>query len=266
MTINVSSLAEAAVDVLTTAGPTQKVSKTYLYVAAWRNGEMSIGQCTPPDRPARPAAPRLCAPREMPKRSTGPKGRIALVHALAHIELNAVDLAWDIIARFTGDDMPSAFYDDWVTVADEEAKHFEALKTHLHSWNTAYGDLPAHDGLWEAAAVTAEALLARLALIPMTLEARGIDTTPHLVQRLRQAGDEETASILDMIYNDEINHLAVGVRWFEFLCARDQKPPTDQYKYLLERYFRGTPKGPFNIDARTEAGMTANYLAPWLET
>tara|TARA_R110000868_G_scaffold106575_9_gene292179 strand:+ start:275 stop:1075 length:801 start_codon:yes stop_codon:yes gene_type:complete len=266
MTVSAPSLAEAAVDVLTTADPDQKVSKTYLHAAAWRNSEVSVGHCTPPDRPARPSAPRLCAPREMPKRSTGPKGRIALVHALAHIELNAVDLAWDIVARFTNDDMPDAFYDDWVMVAEEEAKHFEALNSQLDAWNTAYGDLPAHDGLWEAATTTADALLARLALIPMTLEARGIDTTPPLMQRLRQADDEKTANILDMIYKDEINHLAVGVRWFEFLCARDQKRPTDEYKNLMDRYFRGVPKGPFNIDARTIAGMTPNYLAPWLES
>ena len=200
----------------------------------------------------------------MAKRSTGPKGRIALVHALAHIELNAIDLAWDVIARFTYEEMPREFYDDWVAVAEEEARHFQALERQLCSWGASYGDFPAHNGLWEAATKTADLLLARLALIPMTLEARGIDTTPALSQRLREAGEIDTSDILDMIYEDEIGHLAIGVKWFEFLSARENKPPATEYERLLNKYFSGAPKGPFNLEARQMAGMTAQYLKPWM--
>lgn len=257
-------LAAAAVDILSTADPGQKVSATFYYANAWRNCELPVGHCHPPSRPSRPHLPLLCPPREMPKRSTGPKGRIALLHALAHIELNAIDLAWDIIARFTNVSLPKEYYDDWVKVAEEEAQHFQALETKLNSDGTEYGDLPAHDGLWEAAETTGNALNARLAVIPMTLEARGIDTTPQLVQRLRQAGDREIAEILDAIYEEEIGHLAIGVKWFEFLCAREQKTPFPEYKRLLDSYFRGTPKKPFNIEAREKAGMTVKYLEPWL--
>jgi uncharacterized ferritin-like protein (DUF455 family) len=264
VTYNAQSLAAAAVEILTTPGPRQKIDLTFYYAEVWRKSELQIGHCRPPNRPSRPSAPRLCAPREMPKRSTGPKGRIALLHALTHIELNAIDLAWDIIARFTRSNMPDKFYDDWILVAREEAKHFQMLEEKLSSWGTAYGDLPAHDGLWETATVTGESLMARLALIPMTLEARGIDTTPSLSQKVRQSGDRETANILDMIYGDEISHLAIGVKWFEFLCARESKAPIEEYKHLLEQYFRGAPKGPFNIDAREKAGMKAQYIEPWL--
>jgi uncharacterized ferritin-like protein (DUF455 family) len=258
-----NSLAIAAVDILTTADPLLKVSKTFRYAATWNGADLPVGHCPPPRRPSRPQAPVLCAPSAMPKRSTGPKGRIALVHALAHIELNAIDLAWDIVARFTSNNLPTDFYNDWVEVADEEAKHFQALVQRLTSWDVVYGDLPAHDGLWEAADITAESLPARLALIPMTLEARGIDTTPKTSQRLRQADDAKTADILDMIYEDEIKHLSIGIRWFEFLCAKEGTEPTLEYKYLLDKYFRGTPKGPFNIEARESAGMGPGYLEHW---
>lgn len=196
----------------------------------------------------------------MPKRSTGPKGRVALVHALAHIELNAVDLAWDIIARFASTDLPRAFFDDWVNVAQEEAEHYRELARRLTELGISYGDLPAHDGLWEAATLTADDLLARLALIPMTLEARGLDTTPMTCVKLRGNNDEATALILDRIYTDEIKHLEVGVRWFEFECLRRGLAPPAHYKALLNARFTGTLKPPFNMEARNQAGMGQNYL------
>jgi len=258
------SLAESAVNVLTTANPSEKVESTYLFASQWRRGDFPVGESTPPTRPARPAKPMLCAPGEMPKRSTGPKGRIALVHALAHIELNAIDLAWDIIARFTGHDLPKSFYDDWVEVAEEEAKHFEELANRLRDLDVTYGDLPAHDGLWEAAEITSKSLPARLALIPMTLEARGIDTTPNTIERLKRAGDEKTVAVLSTIYNDEIKHLTIGVRWFEYISAKDKFDSPTEYKRLLGKYFRGTPKGPFNLQARERAGMNRRYLEPWM--
>lgn len=200
----------------------------------------------------------------MPKRSTGPKGRVALVHALAHIELNAVDLAWDIIARFAGADLPRKFFGDWVDVAEEEAEHYRDLAQRLTGLGISYGDLPAHDGLWEAATLTADDLLARLALIPMTLEARGLDTTPMTCVKLRGNNDEATALILDRIYTDEIKHLEIGVRWFEFECARQGHSPHTHYKALVDARFTGTLKPPFNMEARNMARMGQVYLIPWM--
>ncbi len=258
------SLSEWAVEILTTAEPDAKVAMTASAAAAWRIGALSLGKAVPPDRPARPERPVLLEPREMPRRSTGPKGRIALVHALAHIELSAIDLAWDIIARFAVADLPRAFCDDWVDVAAEEAEHYAALAARLGRLDAGYGDLPAHDGLWGAAARTADDLAARLGLIPMTLEARGLDTTPPTVARLRTAGDDDTAAILDVIYADEIKHLAVGVRWFEFLCRRENKNPHAAYRDIIAARFPGGLRPPFNLEARKAAGMSAEYLEPWM--
>lgn len=259
-----TTLMALAVEVLSTADPDSKVAKTIAASETWRHGDLAVGHAVPPERPARPARPVLMSPREMPKRSTGPKGRIALVHALAHIELNAVDLAWDVVARF-GAGMPRAFFDDWVDVALEEAEHYAALAARLRSLDAAYGDLPAHDGLWEAAMRSADDLAARLALIPMTFEARGLDTTPPTTEKLRASGDEQTAAILDIIYTDEIKHLAVGIRWFEFLCATAGKDPHAAYKHVVDKRFPGGLRAPFNMEARAAGGMGADYLRPWLQ-
>ena len=257
------TLAQGAVDILLTAAPAEKVAATYALADVWRAG-IEVGTATAPARPARPEHPELRRPGDMPKRSMGPKGRIAFIHALAHIELNAVDLAWDIIARFAHLDLPRSYYNDWVGVAVEEAEHFSALADRLIDWGAAYGDLPAHDSLWDAAQVTADDLAARLAIIPMTLEARGIDTTPAAVERCRAAGDPDTAAILQQIYDDEIKHLAVGVQWFEYCCSKAGVAPEARYAALLAKRFRGDLKPPFNIPARTQAGMGESYLKPWL--
>jgi len=257
------TLTELAVEILSTADPDLKVRLTQKAAPVWKAGSLAVGNAAPPDRPARPPKPELLAPRDMPRRSTGPKGRVALVHALAHIELNAVDLAWDIIARF-GVNMPRAFHDDWVDVALEEAEHYAALAMRLLELECSYGDMPAHDGLWGAAIRTADDLAARLVLIPMTLEARGLDTTPQTTEKLRAAGDEATAAVLDTIYFDEIKHLAVGVRWFEHLCALSGSNPHITYKRLIDERFPGGLKPPFNMPARQQAGMSEAYLQPWL--
>jgi uncharacterized ferritin-like protein (DUF455 family) len=240
-----AALCTYAVGVLETADPQAKVALTAEAAAAWRRGDLPIGQATPPARPARPERPALLAPREMPKRSTGPKGRTPLVHALAHIELNAIDLAWDVVARF-GAGMPRAFFDDWVDVALEEAEHYAALAAHLHTMNVTYGDLPAHDGLWDVAMRCADDLAARMAA------------------KLRAVGDEATAAILDVIYTDEIKHLAIGVRWFEFACAAAGKNPHAVYKQTIDERFPGGLRATFNMQARTQAGMGEDYLRPWL--
>jgi len=184
-------------------------------------------------------------------------GRIALLHALAHIELNAIDLGWDIVARFPG--LPRAFYDDWVGVAAEEAEHFALLEARLSTLGGAYGDLPAHDGLWESAAATAHDILARLAVVPLVLEARGLDVTPEMIRRLERAGDPDSAAILRRIYADEIDHVAAGARWFDVLCRDQGLDPETVFHDRVRRYFKGHIKAPFNRDARDRAGFPARY-------
>lgn len=213
-----------------------------------------------PDRPGRPDKPELVPPKNMEKRSLHTlKGRIALLHALAHIELNAVDLALDIVARFTTEGVPHSFFDGWMQVAFEEAKHFRMIRDRLRELGAEYGDLPAHDGLWQAAHSTRNDLTARLAVVPLILEARGLDVTPVLQAKMRETGDTTSADILDVIYNDEKGHVAVGAKWFRFLCAREKKDPSATFKELVRVNFRGPLKAPFNDVARAEAGLTPSF-------
>src|SRR5947207_183763 len=257
-------LAEGAAAILAAAEPAEKVALSRALAARWRAGGMTVGHAIPPLRPARPIRPALCPPRDMPRRRNfgSLAGRIALIHALAHIELNAIDLAWDIIARFRDDGLPRAFYDDWVRVAAEEAEHFTLLADRLGALGAAYGYLPAHDGLWEAAAVTAHDLLARLAVVPLVLEARGLDVTPEMICRLERAGDAGSAAILRRIYEDEIGHVAVGARWFERLCRERGLDPEAAFHQRVRRYFKGALKPPFNRAARDSAGLPAAYYEP----
>jgi uncharacterized ferritin-like protein (DUF455 family) len=191
-----------------------------------------------------------------------PTGRVALIHALAHIELNAIDLGWDIIARFSGGTLPRQFFDDWLGVAAEEAEHFALLETRLATLGSEYGVLPAHDGLWETAMATAHDLIARLAVVPLVLEARGLDVTPEMIHRLERVGDRESAIILERIYADEIGHVAVGARWFERLCRERGLDPTATFRDRVSRHFTGTLKSPFNVAARSRAGLPPGYYAP----
>jgi uncharacterized ferritin-like protein (DUF455 family) len=228
---------------------------------------MPIGAVVPPLRPARPRRPELRPPRDMPKRRNfgSPAGRRALLHAVAHIELNAIDLAWDIIARFSGVTLPRAFFDDWVGVAVEEACHFTLLAARLADLGAGYGDLPAHDGLWEAAAATAGDLLARLAVVPLVLEARGLDVTPEMAARLERAGDVRSAAILQVIYEQEIGHVAIGRYWFEHLCLTRGLIPKEIFHERVKRYLKGELKRPFNHAARNAAGLPPDFyesLAP----
>jgi uncharacterized ferritin-like protein (DUF455 family) len=229
----------------------------------WRKGEIAeIGRTAPPDRPRRPTRPSLLAPRDMPKRRGGTSGRVALLHALAHIELNAIDLAWDAIARFADDDLPRTFYDDWVAVAAEEARHHALLAERLGTLGAAYGDLPAHDGLWQVALATAHDLLARLAVVPLVLEARGLDVTPPMIARLEQAGDDASAGVLRLIYADGIGHVAAGQRWFLWLAARRGLDPAKTYQALVRGCFKGDVKPPFNRAGRDAAGLPARFYEP----
>jgi uncharacterized ferritin-like protein (DUF455 family) len=258
------SLSEGAAAILATAAPSSKIALTRALAAAWRDGGLAIGCAGPLRRPARPGRPLLLPVRDMPKRRAGGSlaGRIALLHALAHIELNAIDLAWDILARFATVELPREFCDDWVAVAVEEAEHHALLTGRLASFGAAYGDLPAHDGLWQAAETTSHDLLARLVVVPLILEARGLDVTPAMITQLDRLGDGESATVLRRIYNDEIGHVATGVRWFEFLCTREALPPVETFHALVRRYFNGALKPPFNDDARAAAGFPAAFYAP----
>src|SRR6266542_3887896 len=259
-----TSLAEGAAAILAAAEPARKVALSRALMARWREGMIGVGSAVPQSRPARPARPRLLPPRDMPKRRNfgSQAGRIALLHALAHIELNAIDLAWDILARFGDPALPRGFHDDWVGVAAEEAEHFELLNRRLAALGATYSDLPAHDGLWEAAVATAHDLLARLAVVPLVLEARGLDVTPEMILRLERADDAASAAVLRRIYRDEIGHVAVGMRWFEWLCCQRGLDPAAAFHDCVRRHFSGTLKPPFNVEARSAAGFPASYYEP----
>ena len=206
----------------------------------------------------------LVAPGGVPRRrvTAAPAGRIALMHALAHIELNAIDLAWDIIARFARSDIPRAFCHDWVGVAAEEALHFTLLARRLAGLGARYGDRPAHDGLWGAAEATADDLAARLAIVPLVLEARGLDVTLPMIERLTAADDPESAAILQRIHDDEIGHVAVGKRWFDWACAKAGHEPRSHWQHLVKTRFRGVLKAPFNHRSRALAGLPADWYGP----
>jgi uncharacterized ferritin-like protein (DUF455 family) len=252
-----TDLTSAACLVLQESEPTAKALLTGEFAAAWRANRISeIGNAAPPDRPARPGAPELLPPRQMPRRKTkGTAGRQALMHAIAHIELNAIDLAWDLIARFASQDLPPDYYDDWVGVANDEARHFTLLQNRLAEMDTHYGAFPAHDGLWEAATDTADDLAARLAVVPLVLEARALDITPTVSARLRDAGDTASADILDLIANEEIAHVAAGVRWFRFICQRNATEPVATYQRLVRARFKGQIKPPFATESRAKADL-----------
>jgi len=205
--------------------------------------------------PGRPEKPELIAPGKVGRRSmVTVEGRAILIHALAHIEMNAINLATDILWRFPG--MPPQFYRDWLKVAKEEAYHFQLLEGHLQSMGYHYGSFPAHNSLWEMAEKTNNDLLARLALVPRTLEARGLDVTPGLSAKLAQAGDQAGAAILGIIYRDEIGHVAIGNHWYNERCALQGIDTIETYAQLAHRYKAPKLRGPFNLDARKEAGFS----------
>ncbi len=259
------SLTARARGVLSAPAPAAKVALSFAASAAWRQGTITaIGATGAPGTPARPARPQLLAPRFMARRRAGrtPRARIALLHAVAHIELNAIDLAWDIIARFADAGWPRDFYDDWARIAGEEAKHFEALSRRLVDLGATYGDLPAHDGLWQAANATAHDPLARLAVVPFVLEARGLDVTPAMIGHMETAGDDATVAILQMILDDEIGHVAAGGRWFTWLCRERGLDPAPTYRALVRENFKGALKPPFNEEARRQAGLPAAFYQP----
>lgn len=260
-------LARAARMIVSACDPCDKVALARSTARAWREGTLGLGRhsrpLVMPDRPGRPARPQLLHPKDMPKRSTaGGKGRFALLHALAHIELNAVDMSWDLIGRFAYVAMPNQFFDDWVKVGLEEAEHFDLVRGRLLELGGNYGDLPAHDGLWQAAQATGHDLLARLAVVPLVLEARGLDVSPAMIENLKAAGDAASAAVLEVIYRDEKTHVACGMRWFRFMCERAGLAPEPAFHSLVRANFRGPVKAPFNDRARAEAGLTPGFYKP----
>ncbi|APX91192.1 hypothetical protein BV394_14080 [Brevirhabdus pacifica] len=263
-----------AVEVLTTADGRAKTALSRAHAARWFAGVAgdaaplpvvppSGDAPVPPLRPARPDRPRLLAPRDVPRRGPGsPEGRAALLHAVAHIELNAVDLHWDIIARFAHVPMPPGFYDDWVRAADEESKHFNLMCDCLEARDSHYGALDAHAGMWRAAEDTAGDLMARLAVVPMVLEARGLDVTPGMIEVFRKAKDSDAVEALSTIYAEEVGHVAYGSKWFHFLCGRENSDPKVVFHGLVRRYFPSPLKPPFNDEKRAEAGLPLDFYWP----
>ena len=265
------TLTEAAVAVLSEGDPWKKTALSQKLAADWfaaqENGApMEIGHATPPDFPARPARPELVDPRDVPRRrAKGAAGRATLLHAIAHIELNAVDLHWDIIARFSDVPMPRGFYDDWVKAAAEESRHFRLLSDRLESYDSHYGALPAHAGMWQGASDTATDFMGRLAVVPMVLEARGLDVTPGMIAMFEKAGDGETVEAMQVIYAEEVGHVAYGSKWFHFLCGRHDLDPKETFHTLVRKYFHSTLRPPFNEEKRAEAGLPPDFYWPLVE-
>jgi uncharacterized ferritin-like protein (DUF455 family) len=211
------------------------------------------------DDPGRPQLPRLVDPREVPRRSlSSAQGRIAMLHAFAHIEFNAINLALDAAYRFRA--MPDAFVGDWLGIAAEEASHFRLLNDYLVDLGAGYGDFVAHNGLWDMVCKTRHDVLHRMALVPRVMEARGLDVTPGLMQRFQQAGDERAVSILQVIYEEEIGHVRIGNRWYHHCCETRNLEPRETFSALIDQYFSGRLRGPFNHPARIEAGFEEDEL------
>ncbi|WP_268893207.1 ferritin-like domain-containing protein [Pontixanthobacter aquaemixtae] len=248
---------------LLTADPRSKAMAAREVARNWRLGKLDFAFDVPmPDKPAWPAAPQLLDPRNMPRRGKGgsEKGRLALWHALAHIEFVAIDLALDMAGRFGGE-MGKDFVDDFLAVAADEAMHFALLDRKLRKLSSHYGALPAHAGLWETAERTSHDVAARLAIVPMVLEARGLDVTPATLQRVESQGDKDGAKILGRILDDEIRHVAIGTKHFVAVCGKTGESPEKRWKSLVREHFRGGLKAPFNDSARNAAGLSRDFYA-----
>lgn len=260
-------LRQQALQALCAAGPREKAAlATALAAQAAQLSLSPTAPVAPGALPGRPALPRLVHPARVPRRSPAkPEGLAALLHAIAHIEFNAINLALDAAWRFEG--LPEAFHHDWLRVAAEESYHFSLLADHLASLGHAYGDFDAHDGLWSMCEKTAGDVVARMALVPRTLEARGLDATPQIQAKLRQVGTPEAlraVEILDIILRDEVGHVAIGNRWYRFLCEREGLEPVAHYGVLVERHAAPRLHPPFNEEARLRAGFTQAEM-DWLE-
>ena len=253
-------LREAALQVLQVPDPAAKAAAARALFTAPPALDTATAIAFTGPLPGRPPRPRLVAPADVPRRSPfTPEGRAALLHSVAHIEFNAINLALDAIWRFP--DMPAAYYRDWTQVAAEEARHFALVSAHLESLGSCYGAFDAHDGLWSMVENTSQDVIARMALVPRTLEARGLDATPPMQERLRRAGDARAVEILGVILRDEVGHVAIGNHWYRWLCARAGLEPNSHYGVLAARHGAPRLKPPFNREARRAAGFTESELA-----
>lgn len=209
--------------------------------------------------PGRPVTPILVHPRELKRRGLGTeRGRLSLMHAVAHIEFNAINLAWDAVYRFSG--QPKQYYNDWVSVAADETRHFKLVRDYLNAHGLEYGDLPAHNGLWDMAVHTDHDILVRMALVPRVMEARGLDVSPPMIDGLTRCGDKKAATILKLIYQEEIEHVSIGSKWFQYFCQKRGLPPESTFHELIKQYMHGELRGPFNSEARLKAGFSPNEL------
>lgn len=257
-------LRRRALDILCIADPAAKAQAARALQAAGQRGELALDAAQaiarPPGVPGRPERPRLVPTLQVPKRSPFTlEGRAALIHAIAHIEFNAINLALDAVWRFAG--MPAEYYQDWLQVAGEEALHFGLLHEHLQGLGFTYGDFDAHDGLWTMAERTAGDVLARMALVPRTLEARGLDATPPLQAKFARAGDPRAVEILEVILRDEVGHVQIGNRWYRQLCRERGLDPIALYPELVARFEAPRLRPPFNLEAREAAGFSPEELA-----
>lgn len=258
-----TELRRAALQWLAECNAAKKVAGVRRLAKSWAAGEVAldgeVALSAPSSIPGHPEKPELVSPLSVPRRAMNtPEGRAATIHAMVHIEFNAINLALDAVWRFPG--MPRDYYADWLRVADEEALHFSLLAGHLNMLGYAYGDFPAHNGLWDLAMKTRNDVLARMALLPRTMEARGLDVTPGMKARLAQAGDTEAGPIMDVILRDEIGHVAIGNRWFNWLCERRGLDPLAACAALAAEHRAPPSRGPFNLEARRAAGFSEREL------
>ena len=259
------SVHHAAYEVLMLPDPLQKCCAMHALYQEWLldSGTLEIladddDVCAIPE-PGRPLKPELVSPKALAKRSLHTvEGRLVLMHAIAHIEFNAINLAVDAVYRFRN--QPKAFYSDWLKVADDEARHFKLVLNYLHKHNSDYGDYTAHNGLWEMVLKTDHDIVHRMALVPRVLEARGLDVSPAMIAKLKQAGDYAAADILTVIYHDEISHVEAGSRWFKHHCNLLDLKADETFVRLAQYYMKGKLKGPFNDEARLQAGFVQSEL------
>jgi len=264
---NDSCVYQCAFDCLMCEEPQLKVDMTMALFAYWETGKLATsiddGQIDEPvdslSNPGRPEKPELVSPRDLPKRSAfTDEGKAALIHSLAHIEFNAINLALDAVYRFRG--LPTEYYSDWLRVAKEEAYHFSLISEHLKTLGYQYGDFAGHNGLWEMAIETDHDVLVRMALVPRVMEARGLDVTPAIMEKLDKAGDPDMVDILKIIQRDEVGHVEIGTKWYRHFCEIRGLSPLETFKSLLEKYFKGNIRGPYDVAMRKKAGFTDDEL------
>ena len=258
----INELRKAALGCLLLRDPLTKVEQTQLLYQRWVDGEVTLSDevLEVPALPGQPDKPELVAPRDLPRRRNSAETGVAtLIHAINHIEFNAINLAWDAVARFEG--LPRQYYDDWARVAYEESQHFTLLREHLLSLGYDYGSFSAHNGMWEMAQKTHHDPLIRMALVPRVLEARGLDVTPKMMEKLRGTGDLRAVEILELILREEIGHVTIGTHWFNYLCEQRGVDSLSTFKDLLNNYFDGELRGPFHTQARKQAGFTDAEMA-----